>query len=219
MKVDNFNKLSEYFDILKDKEDFFYIQIIQRKKDGNVKSECVIRNFYVYNKEYFFKRKELIQQLCQQYNAIAYFWINPRNARKVTLECIKSYADMLTQNNCCKGYKLWDKKCSAHASSEYTQLWIVDVDSKDQKLLDQVIAMVNKCRGNEENKIKDIIHTINGYHLITTKFDTHHFQQLCRIDNIPLIDIHKDNPTLLYYEKDEWSICDTCIRRLSPDVF
>ena len=58
--------------ILKDKEDFFYIQIIQRKKDGNVKSECVIRNFYVYNKEYFFKRKELIQQLCQQYNARAY---------------------------------------------------------------------------------------------------------------------------------------------------
>jgi hypothetical protein len=203
MKVDNFNKLSEYFDILKDKEDFFYIQIIQRKKDGNVKSECVIRNFYVYNKEYFFKRKELIQQLCQQYNARAYFWINPRNARKITLECIKSYADMLTQNNCCKGYKLWDKKCGAHASSDYNHLWLVDVDSKDQKLLDQVVAMVNKCRGNEENKIKDIVQTANGYHILTTKFDTHYFQQLCRIDNIPLIDIHKDNPTLLYYEKDE----------------
>lgn len=203
MKVDNFNKLSEYFDILKDKEDFFYIQIIQRKKDGNVKSECVIRNFYVYNKEYFFKRKELIQQLCQQYNARAYFWINPRNARKVTLECIKSYADMLTQNNCCKGYKLWDKKCGACPSSNHEHLWIVDIDTKDSDYISKVIELINQCRSKADVIVKEIIPTINGYHIITHGFDVHHFRQLCRINNIDLMDIHKDNPTLLYYEKDE----------------
>ena len=53
--VNNFEHLSKYFDILKSPEDFYYIQVIQRKKDGHRKSERIIKNFYIYNKEEFLK--------------------------------------------------------------------------------------------------------------------------------------------------------------------
>ena len=56
MTVNNFDNLSLYFNKLKDKEDFYYVQIIQRKKDGHKKSERIIRNFYIYNKEDFLKK-------------------------------------------------------------------------------------------------------------------------------------------------------------------
>ena len=77
MIVNNFDSLSLYFNKLQDKEDFFYVQVIQRKKDGHRKSERVIRNFYIYSKEDFLKKKDYIIELCEQYNARAYFWINP----------------------------------------------------------------------------------------------------------------------------------------------
>ena len=203
MIVNNFDELAPYFKLLKNKEDFYYIQVIQRKKDGHKKSERIVKNFYVYNEEDFLKKKDHIISLCEQYNARAYFWINPRNARKIALECIKSYADLVTQKDCTKGFKVWDKKCGANPSSNYDRRWIVDVDTKDQETITKIYNMINSCRGKEEVKVVDMIQTFNGCHLITMGFDLHHFKQLCKIEHIEDIDVHKDNPTLLYYAKNE----------------
>ena len=46
MIVDNFDNLVDYFDLLKSKEDFYYVQVIQRKKDGHKKkSERIVKKF------------------------------------------------------------------------------------------------------------------------------------------------------------------------------
>ena len=47
----------------------------------------------------------------------------------------------------------------------------------------------------------DKIPTSQGYHLISRGFDLHHFKQLLQINRLGDIDVHKDNPTLLYYAK------------------
>ena len=200
MIVNNFNELAPYFKLLKDKEDFYYIQIIQRKKDGHKKSERIVKNFYVYNEEDFLKKKDHIISLCEQHNARAYFWINPRNARKIALECIKSYADLVAQGDCTKGYKVWDKKCGANPAPGYDRSWIVDIDSKDDEYRLKIWKLIEQCRGGG---VIDYIPTTQGYHLISRGFDLHHFRQLCKIEHIGDIDVHKDNPTLLYYAKDE----------------
>jgi hypothetical protein len=197
MIIDNFDNLINYFDLLKSKEDFYYIQVIQRKKDGYNK-KTVIKNFYIYSKEDFLKKKDYIIELCNQHNARAYFWINPRNARKIALECIKSYADLITQDDCSKGYKVWDKKCGINPATEYDKNWIVDLDNKDGEYCLKVQKLIEQCKGG---KVFDYIPTFQGFHLITSKFDLHHFKQLCIIAHIDAIDVHKDNPTLLYYKK------------------
>lgn len=203
MKVNNFDNLSPYFNLLKDKEDFYYIQVIQRKKDGHKKSERTVKNFYIYNKEEFLKKKDYIINLCEQHNARAYFWINPRNARKIALECIKSYADLVTQGDCTKGYKIWDKKCGANPALGYDRSWIVDIDSKDDEHLLKIQKLIEQCRGGG---VLDAIPTAQGFHLISRGFDLHHFKQLLKINHLDDIDVHKDNPTLLYYTKVEQKI-------------
>ena len=199
MVVDNFDNLVDYFDLLESKEDFYYVQVIQRKKDGHKKSERIVKNFYIYSREEFLKKKDYIIELCNQHNARAYFWINPRNARKIALECIKSYADLIAQGDCTKGYKVWDKKCGANPAPGYDHRWIVDVDSKDVDFYMQIWKTIDQCRGRG---VYDIIPTSQGYHLITGGFDLHHFRQLCQIMKVDPIDVHKDNPTLLYYGKN-----------------
>lgn len=200
--VNNFELLSNYFDKLKSTEDFYYVQVIQRKKDGHRKSERIIKNFYIYNKEDFLKKKDHIIDLCENYNARAYFWINPRNSRKIALECIKSYADLVAQGDCSKGYKVWDKKCGSNPASNYEHLWVVDIDNKDISYVTTIISLINKCKAKYSEKVLDIIPTAAGFHLITIGFDIHYFQQLLVIEHLDHLDVHKDNPTLLYYAKN-----------------
>lgn len=203
MIVDNFDLLQSNFDKLVSKEDFFFIQVIQRKKDDNDVNIKIIRNFYIYNKEDFLEKKNYIIQLCKQHNAGVYFWINPKNARDISLECIKAYADLISQEDCSKGYKLWDKKCELNVSSNYEKLWIVDVDSKDPVNLKLICELINNCWRDVPNiqQIKQIIPTLNGYHIITNKFNAHYFKQLLIINNLEYVDIYRNNPTLLYYEE------------------
>lgn len=70
---------------------------------------------------------------------------------------------------------------------------------KDPEYLKTIITLVNECRGVEENKVRYQIPTLHGYHLITIGFDVQQFNQKLAIKNMDLIDIQKDNPTLLYY--------------------
>ena len=200
--VNNFEHLSKYFDILKSPEDFYYIQVIQRKKDGHRKSERIVKNFYIYNKEEFLNKKDYIIDLCEKYNARAYFWVNPRNSHKIALECIKSYADLVAQGDCSKGYKVWDKKCGSNPASNYDHLWVVDVDSKDILYVTTIISIINECRAKYSEKVFDIIPTAAGCHLITIGFDIHQFKQLLVMKHLDYLDVHKDNPTLLYYAED-----------------
>lgn len=202
MIVNNFNVLSLYFNRLEDKNDFYFVQIIQRKKDGNPKSERNIKNFYFYNKVDFLNKQDYIIELCRQYNARAYFWVNPRNARRVALECAKSFMDLYAQDNCVSGYKVWDKKCGSFPSANHERRWIVDIDNKNKELVTKIYELINSCRGKEDNKILDMIPTLNGWHLVTIRFDLRHFKQLLKIEHLEDLDVHEDNPTLLFYDED-----------------
>ena len=52
------------------------------------------------------------------------------------------------------------------------------------------------------NKILYYIHTVNGIHVITLGFDLEQFKQELAIAKLDNIDIHRDNPTVLYYSNE-----------------
>ena len=76
--------------------------------------------------------------------------------------------------------------------------YVLGIDSKDVDFYMQIWKTIDQCRGRG---VYDIIPTSQGYHLITGGFDLRHFRQLCQIMKVDPIDVHKDNPTLLYYAK------------------
>lgn len=102
--VDNFEYLANLFDGLVDKDDFYFVQIIQRKKDGvelpsYTSGARTIRSFYFFTKEEFLRQESYIKDLCNSNNARAYFWINPRNTLDIACESIKQFADLIKNGN------------------------------------------------------------------------------------------------------------------------
>lgn len=202
-EIDNFDLIANAMEF-NNRDEFYFLQIIQRKKDGNVTQVMnngyrTIKTYYIYSKEQLMSKKDKIKELCIKNNARAYICINRRNAQEVALQAIQDYAKLVSEGNAYQGYRVYDSVCGRTRARSYKALWVVDVDSKDAEHLEKVKALVNECRGNSENKIVMEIPTLHGIHLITTGFDTNQFAQYCIIRDLGKIDVQKDNPTLLYY--------------------
>ena len=200
--VDNFEYLSGLFSELVDENDFYFIQIIQRKKDGvelpsYTSKKRVIKSFYFFNKEEFLKHESYIKNLCENNNAQAYFWTNPRNMFDIACESIKQFSELIKNGNTRYGASVYDKVVGSNISSHNPKQWLVDLDSKDEEYKNKIISLIKECRG-EEVRIKHIIPTISGYHLITSKFDLKQFSQKLVINNLDYVNIHTNSPTLLY---------------------
>lgn len=154
MIVDNFEYLSKLFDELIDKDDFYFVQIIQRKKDGvelpsYTSGARTIRSFYFFTKEEFLRQEPYIKDLCNSNNARAYFWINPRNTFDIACESIKQFTDLIKNKNTRQGIAVYDRATGASRSTNYKKLWIVDIDSKDDEYQQKIISLIKECRGSE----------------------------------------------------------------------
>lgn len=203
-EVDNFDLIANAMEF-NNRDEFYFLQIIQRKKDGNVTQVMnngyrTIKTYYIYSKDQLMKKRDKIKELCVRNNARAYICINRRSAREVALQAIQDYAKLVSENNSYQGYRVYDSACGRTRARSYKALWIVDVDSKDGEHLERVRTLINRCRGNHDNKIVMEIPTLHGVHLITTGFDTKQFSQYCAEEKINRPDVQKDNPTLLYYK-------------------
>lgn len=197
--IDNFNIISPWFDNLTDPGDFFFVQVIQRKKECNIGSNNnVIKDYHFFDKETFLKKKDEIAALCKTFNARAYFWVNPRNCKQVQFEIIREATEAIECNSK-KLFKCVSKAIGQRRNSNYKSLWIMDFDTKDWSLINTYLNIVRECRPDSD-KIVNYIPTVNGIHVITTGFDLEQFKQKLAIKQLPNMNIHKDNPTVLYYE-------------------
>lgn len=201
MTIDNFNIFTPWFDNLSDQGDFFFVQVIQRNKECNVSSsDYVIKDYHFFDKETFLDKKEEITTLCKAFNARAYFWINPRNCKEVQYEIIRETLEAIELGTH-KLFKCVSKAIGIKRCNRYKSKWILDFDTKDWNLIDKYLEIVYKCRPNGI-KVKTFIKTINGIHTITNPFDLEQFKQEVAIVNLDNVDIHKDNPTVLYYSNE-----------------
>ena len=203
MTIDNFNVVSPWFDNLSDQGDFFFVQVMQRNKEkNNVGSGgYVIKDYHFFDEKSFLAKKDEIVTLCKTFNARAYFWVNPRNCKQVQYEIIREALEAIE----CNSKKLF--KCVSNAigqrrNTNYKSKWILDFDTKDWNLINKYLDLVRECRPCT-NKILYYIHTVNGIHVITLGFDLEQFKQKLAIAKLDNIDIHKDNPTVLYYNNEQ----------------
>ena len=200
--IDNFELIRNHMSFNNSNE-FYFLQILQRKKDGNEDLHVrngfrLIKSYYIYSIEDFDELKSRIIELCHNNNARAYINPNVRNAQEVALECIKRYAELVANNNAFQGNAIWDSACGSIRARGYKELNIVDIDNIEY--LDKYKKIILSCRGNDGDRIVYEVPTVHGVHLITRGFDTRQFQQYCVIENLPQVNICKNNPTLLYYD-------------------
>lgn len=202
MTIDNFNAVAPWFDNLSDRGDFFFVQVMQRNKEKNNvgSSGYVIKDYHFFDKETFLSKKEEITTLCKAFNARAYFWINPRNCKEVQYEIIREALEAIELGTH-KLFKCVSRALGRKRCNKYKSKWILDFDTKDWSLINKYLDLVRKCRPNV-NKILYYVPTVNGIHVITLGFDLEQFKQELAIAKLDNIDIHKDNPTILYYSNE-----------------
>ncbi len=221
MIVDNFEQIGKLLEFT-DKDDFYFLQIIQRKKDGNQVPSAnngyrTIKTYYIRSHDDFERRKEAIIQLCEQNNARAYINLNVRNAKEVALTAAKAYIDLVREDRCEQGHRVYDHSCGVTPKMGVKKKWIVDIDDLTPEQVDIICEKICKCRSaypmenpnpvTFDNIIAEIP-TAHGVHIITHGFDVGRFREILeQTTSITLtkeqikeiVAVKKDNPTILYF--------------------
>ena len=202
-KVDNFDVISRSFLFKEDLRpelagDWFYmIQIMTRTKDTGEKPKH-IRTMFVESREYLMSHKDMIVKLCEMFNARAYISVNPSSYKTCAMKMLKELVDVIENENYKGILSLPETVAGKYTCGGALKRWVVDLDDiKTDEEMEPFIRFIlneyNEGNGKANGEIQ-VIPTVNGSHLLVTPFDVRDFKK-----KWPNIEIHKDNPTVLYY--------------------
>lgn len=196
--IDNFNQISNLLKFDNENE-FYFLQIIQRKKDnipgqviGSDNSTRLIKAYYIYSVEQLNKYKQEIIELCKLFNARAGISLNRRNNKVISLEMLKLLADNIKNDHFKQLGSLYNTICGQY-HQEKDKTWIIDIDHKNRREINDILRFIEKDCLPEGNKFVSLIESKSGFHLITKAFNSQTFNV-----QYPDIEIHKNNPTNLY---------------------
>ena len=177
-------------------DDFYHLQILKRKKEHPElgSNSYVVKTYYVSSIEYLETKFPEIVALCNFHNARACINLNVRSYERLAFQMLKKVTDQIIN----KDYKSVRKAYESVAGEFGTgrdKKWIVDVDYGYHTTVDYVNKLQDYIRTElpEGGEIFAKIPTKNGFHLITSPFRLDTFREA-----YPEIDVHKNNPTILY---------------------
>ena len=91
--IDNFQKIGQalHFD---SEDQFYFIQILQRKKDNPVfpQNNRLVKYYVVRSVDYFWHIEPEVKAICEATTARAYISLNRRSFKKCTLEALTEIA-------------------------------------------------------------------------------------------------------------------------------
>jgi hypothetical protein len=189
--VDNFEQIKSLlkFD---DEDQFYLVQIIKRKKDNKElgSNSHVVKFYYIKSAEDLDKNKEEMVLLANFHNARVCVNLNKRSFEKTAFHTLKKITDQILNKDFKNVRKAYNSVCGMHAG-ELDKTWIIDIDEKG-RCANQVLKDLDEIQPIGD-KLIAIIETKNGVHLITRPFNIQKFKEW-----FPDIDVHKNNPTIIY---------------------
>lgn len=198
MVVDNFDLIKPILHFEPSHKSIILVYLVSRKKDGNTKVNGsnrvrTIKSYYFQSIEYLEEKMGEIRTICSAFNCRAYICIQPKLMKKVLFTLQRITMDgiegMMSADNKIHLTGFLDSavmKTTALAKYKY---WVVDVDQEEK---DSIIEQIKQRRHGEGEVIKAVLPTVQGWHIITTPFDSRDFE----IENV---EIKKSGLTLLYY--------------------
>ena len=212
--------------------EFYTLHIFYRCKDGSSpyvsKDKPIGRTYYVSSPEYLDRKMPEIKAMCNLFNARAYINLNKKSWKQVSLKSLGILAQSLYNENYSKLMSLVDSACGETGACDKNKTWVLDVDTKDEKELTLVKGIIDMCEpfdtekvvdvdtkvkseleevmscvrnapSNYDDNVIDVLETLHGYHILSHPFNLLSFHK-CYTKPI---DIHKNAPTLLYYNEKE----------------
>ena len=196
--IDNFKQIKTLLEFSSD-DIYYHLQIIRRGKDHPKlpAANRMIKAYFICSLEGLDYVEDEIKKLCEFFKARAYINLAPKSIKKTTMLQIKYLAERAYIGDYKKIWKSWNT-CAGEIKGEEPR-WVVDIDDnsfsypiKDKvynirRLIDELMPKT------PDRRIICEIPTKNGVHLITTPFNLQQFKK-----EYPDIDVHKNNPTILY---------------------
>ena len=201
--VNNFDKIKELLDFT-DKNTFYFIQIIKRRKDvPEMKSGVsIVDNFYVYSLSDLDKLKEKIIDRCEKHSARAYINLNRLDTEKIALHTVKIIMDYIINKDYTSVKNAYATACGSHHSEDQKR-WVIDVDEEALHIKDKIVSIIETLHKDFKKKGKQYkvlaeIPTRTGIHIITNPFNPILFQKEIEILTDLKIDLQKNSPTVLF---------------------
>ena len=196
--IDNFELIKSL--LFFESEDIYYhLQILRRGKDHPElpAANRMIKAYFINDINDLDFYEQEIKDLCKFFGARAYINLAPKSIKKTTMLQIKYLAERVYIGDYKKIWKSWNT-CAEEIKGEEPR-WVVDMD--DSSIIDsEIIDFINNLEPHTLlhnplrcEKVISTIPTKSGYHLITTPFNLQQFKE-----KYPDIDVHKNNPTILY---------------------
>lgn len=183
---------------------FYFLQILKRRKDNPElgKDMIHIADYYIDSLAKYDDLKPMIIRQCEAENARAYFRLNRRDEKRVASEALKLMVEYVLSENYKPARSVY-ASCAGKYPSEPNKTWIVDLDwdgipqgFTKEIYIDSVIFSIEAItKSHKPDAVQNIarIQTMNGMHLIVSPFRLDEFEK-----HWSKIDVHKDNPSLLY---------------------
>ena len=197
--IDNFELIKSLLTFPND-DIYYHLQIIRRGKDHPdlAAANKSFKSYFICSLESLDYVEQEIKDLCKFFGARAYINLTPKSIKKTTMLQLKYLTQRMYEGDLKKIQRSWNT-CAGEIKGKEPR-WVVDID-------DTNIDNTNLQKENYEerlvkylaylepigNKVIAKIPTKSGFHLITTPFNIQRFKEQC-----PDIDVHKNNPTLLY---------------------
>lgn len=198
MEIDNLQILLPFIKP-ESKDDFYYLQILQRKKENPQlgSNSRVIKNYYIKSQDELIKKYDEVKDLCRIFNARAMLRLNKRSFEKVGFKALENLAHTMMNKDYDKLHSSYDRAVGlGHNDPE--KKWILDIDIKEEDLefdwMYNLNEFITSCSPNEgESKTIARVLSRAGCHIITNPFNMQEFGK-----QYPYISVHKDNPTNLF---------------------
>lgn len=198
--INNFQQISKLLQFRSD-DDFYHLQIIKRKKDHPEigSNSLVIKTYYIKSEDHLAKVEPEIIALCNFHGARACINLNRRSFEKMAFHTLKKVTDQIMNKDFASVRKAYESVCGAYAN-ESNKKWIIDIDNISIDGFNHQPSMIQLRSRIIELQIEaghlqsmNFIRTKSGIHIISAPFNLQKFRE-----EFPDIDVHKDNPTILY---------------------
>lgn len=223
--IDNFKTIEKILNF-SNKNDFYIIQIMKRRKDNPAmkKGVKILKEFYIFSFDDLNSLREEIITLCDANNARAYINPSKRNLESVVGYCMEHIVQQIVKKQLSVNYWLLLSSLSQHIfqrnfkqiqeilmeisdgklfykvvgqnKCSMDRIWVVDVDTKDLDILGSIQKKIKNLQKKINKKSYDIVATL------PTKNGFHIISQPFNkkefMNEFSDVDIHSNSPTILY---------------------
>lgn len=189
------------------KDIFYFIQILQRKKDhkgvtlgGSNNNSRLIKAYYINSIDKLEFQWDEMVALANLFEARVSINLNPRNYIKAGFALLVKLSNQFSNGVFTDVHKAYNSVLGDY-HSELDKRWIVDIDKDQMGKVDDIIEYIKAEHGQmiyhekvNRYKVLATIPSKSGCHIITNPFNLKDWAD----NGFKDIEIHKNNPTNLY---------------------